>query len=245
MPTSTGKEARDAHIIAAYLSGKGLRRLEKEYGLSQPAIRKILIKAGVYGYAGEGAKRHAEYIDRIRTVTAETNANMRKRISRKPMRLKLVELRNKSGLDQQQVAANLGISREHYCRIENCKAAPSGEVWERIEALYGLASGDPSIRATGHRKTVKMVYVKPKAAIAPPYYAKIEYREAAPGEKWQDCHAETFVEYAIIYKRWAYVRPDKKKNIRRKHFEIVDTYETRPEEMPEDTAAAIFAVLKQ
>lgn len=73
MPPTT-RNRRDARIIAEYLAGKGLRKLEAEFEISQPAIRKILIKASVYGYAGEGKRRHAKYIDSVRRTDTEVVA---------------------------------------------------------------------------------------------------------------------------------------------------------------------------
>ena len=54
----------------------------------------------------------------------------------------------------------------------------------------------------------------------------------------------SYEEYAVIHKCWAYVRPDKRKNINATKIIILEEYETRPEDMPEETAAAIFAKLQ-
>lgn len=48
---------------------------------------------------------------------------------------KLKVLREKSGLNQEEIAEKAGISQPHYSRIENGKDSPSLKVLERIAAV--------------------------------------------------------------------------------------------------------------
>ena len=73
-----------------------------------------------------------------------------------------------------------------------------------------------------------------------PYYVKVEYSISTyTGRR------KYLVEYAMIYKCWAYIDDDYKKaiirkNINGKHFNITERYQSRPEGMSEDSADAIL-----
>ena len=73
------------------------------------------------------------------------------------------------------------------------------------------------------------------------YYAKVEFSISTyrGGRKYLDV-------YAIIYRYWAYYKDDyhkkiSKKNIKGGHFNIVQEFESRPDELPEDVANEILA----
>ena len=76
-----------------------------------------------------------------------------------------------------------------------------------------------------------------------PYYAKVEYSiSTMSGRKDLDA-------YAIVHRCWAYIKDDYRKKIIRKkidgrHFWIVEKFECRPAEMPEETTDAAIEELK-
>ena len=56
--------------------------------------------------------------------------------------------------------------------------------------------------------------------------------------------------YAVIRKYWAYINDDYikaiiKKNVKGKHFRIVEKYQSRPDEMSEDVANAILEKINE
>ena len=244
------KKERNKSIIEAYQPSKGLRQLSSDYGLSQPGIRKILIKADVYEYADGGKRRHAKYLESVRNGKEEADADTvtRKHHSRKPVRQVLIDLRGNAGLDQEQAAVKLGISREHYSRIENCRVIPSDELWERLEVLYGLETGDTSIRATSYRYKTTDVVVNPNEQFKEPCYARVIFIENEPIGKTADGKQKydgvKYDKFAVLYGRRAYVSPTKTKNINATNINIPETFDYRPEGMPEETANAILAKIK-
>jgi hypothetical protein len=54
-----------------------------------------------------------------------------------------------------------------------------------------------------------------------------------------------YTEYAVIYKTWAYINAEHKKRIGGKHFDIVEEFQSRPEEMPESIANSIMEAIKK
>jgi hypothetical protein len=92
---------------------------------------------------------------------------------------------------------------------------------------------------------IEQVKSKPNKRVdEKPYYAKVQYSIST--FKGKRIHFET---YAIVYNNWAYVMDDYKKdiikkNINAKHFCLVEEYETRPKEMPENIANTILERLK-
>ena len=70
------------------------------------------------------------------------------------------------------------------------------------------------------------------------YYARVKYSISiySGGRRY-------FEAFAVVHKCWAYIKDDYKierKKINGKHFSIVEKYESRPDEMPEDAANAIL-----
>jgi len=73
-----------------------------------------------------------------------------------------------------------------------------------------------------------------------PYYAKVNYSISTFSGRRKYLEA-----YAIVHRCWAYIKDDYRNEITRKkidggHFSIVESYQSRPEGMPEDVANAIL-----
>ncbi|MCL1819479.1 MAG: hypothetical protein FWG36_02345 [Oscillospiraceae bacterium] len=78
-----------------------------------------------------------------------------------------------------------------------------------------------------------------------PYYALVKYSIStySGGRK----HIEA---YAIVHRCWAYIKDDYrneiiKKKINGKHFNIAESYQSRPEKMSEDVAMAIYEMISK
>ncbi|MDR0219962.1 MAG: helix-turn-helix domain-containing protein [Lachnospiraceae bacterium] len=246
-------EIRNENIIEEYQAGKGLRLLAEQFSLSQSGIRKILVNAGVYTYEFGAKENHAKHMDNLRSEASKNSKE--EPTKRKRARHALIALRTERKLSQQQAADNLNLTRESYNRIENGKSNPSDKLWSKIEAMFGICEDEDrgKIRAVTTRSKPKKSPRKPQtedAAAEPPYYARVRYFERDYYGKSPDktplYNKILYDRYAIIYGGWAYVSAEKRKKINGKSFQILSGSETdtRPEEMPEEDAAAIFRILK-
>jgi hypothetical protein len=77
------------------------------------------------------------------------------------------------------------------------------------------------------------------------YYARIEYSISTYSGRRKYIN-----DYAIIYKCWAYIKDDYKKEVIRKkingsHFRISEKFQGRPEGMQEETANAILSRINE
>lgn len=239
----SNKAERNKDIIKSYKAGQGLRQLSQRFVLSQSGIRKVLINAGVFTYNLGAKLNHKKYFDAVR-ISSSTDTNngivKKKRTPKKKVRQVLINARTDKRLNQTQAADILGISREYLSRIENNQAEPSEELWNKIESLYELEPSIDDIRAISVRENKKSVVETNTITISLEkiYYAFVEYTE----NKRYDGRiiSDTREEYAIVCGKWAYISENKRKDIGGKHFHVIKKYRTRPEDMPGDTAAAIF-----
>ncbi|VBB06478.1 Hypothetical protein LUCI_1710 [Lucifera butyrica] len=71
-------------------------------------------------------------------------------------RWRLYVERTKRGLTQEQVAFQLGISKQGYNNIELGRRCASAEIWDTLEDLFGVDQRE--LRAVTEENTLRMDY---------------------------------------------------------------------------------------
>ena len=241
------RDKRNSEIIIAYETGIGLPSLSKKFGLSETGIRNILINSGVYGGAETGMLNHAKHLEKVRSGTIRKQAQKTTDVL---ARLTLIEMREASGLTQEQFADKVGISREYYNKVEKNRVTPSTEVWESIASVFGLNTDNQLIRKASYQdidnnhtnKRLKPYEVKNQSD-GKYCYAYIGYQvDISTAEQRARNQYPTKEQQSpcIVYRGRCYIKPDKYKRLSSKSVRVLEGYTYRPQGLDIKTAIAIL-----